>query len=90
LKKTSMSERAENPPERLQPGSWTEAEVDALEGRRARNARGDEGTITAAAGLAGQDGAVFQYAVKLQWDHGQTIIGSKGDFHNGAFELLPG
>jgi hypothetical protein len=77
------------PLERLQPGSWTEAEVDAMEGRRIRNAAGTEGIITAAAGLLRPDGAVFQYAALVQWDNGREIAYAKRDYDAGAFELLP-
>jgi hypothetical protein len=78
------------PHERLQPGSWTEAEVDAMQGRRVRAAGGIEGTITTAGGLLRPDGAVFQYAVQVLWDNGQKNIAyAKRDYDAGAFELLP-
>jgi hypothetical protein len=60
-----------------------------MEGRRVRRRDGAAGTITAAAGLIGRDGAVFQYAVQIQWLHADKITYTKGDFENGAFELLP-
>ena len=92
-----MSEGQEKPVERLQPGSWTEAEVDALQGRRVRfkntGASGTgEGTVKNAVGLQDKDGVIYQYAVEMTPDGSITILLTKGDAGRGqwAFEVLPG
>ena len=92
-----MAEQPQKPPEDLQPGSWTEAEVDALEGRRVRfknsgaSGRG-EGTVRDALGLVDKDGVIYQYAIHLTPDGAITILLSKGDSERGqwAFDVLPG
>ncbi len=92
-----MSEQQGKPPEKLQPGSWTEAEVDALQGRRVRfknsGASGSgEGTVKNAVGLRDKDGVIYQYAVDMTPDGAITILLSKGDSQQGqwAFDVLPG
>jgi hypothetical protein len=77
--------------EKLQPGSWTEAEADAMEGRRVLFSNGGLGTVEAAVGLtAGK--YVFSYVVQVLQD-GSTkpILLSKADAATGetAFELVP-
>jgi hypothetical protein len=81
------------PPEKLSPGSWTEAEVDAMQGRRVRFKDGSgEGTVRDAIGHVGKDGTIYQYAVHLTPDGGVTILLNKGDSERGdwTFDVLPG
>jgi hypothetical protein len=86
-------QQPQRPPEVLVPGSWTEAEVDALQGHRVRfkDGRG-EGTVRDAIGVVGKEGTIYQYAVHLTPDGGATILLSKGDSERGdwAFDVLPG
>ena len=86
-------QQPQRPPEKLSPGSWTEAEVDAMQGRRVRFKDGSgEGTVRDAIGHVGKDGTIYQYAVHLTPDGGVTILLNKGDSERGdwAFDVLPG
>jgi|ERR1700730_5004534 hypothetical protein len=78
-----------HPMEDLQPGSWTAAEVDALEGRRIRFHNGNTGTIRAAAGLAGENNTSYAWAVEVTPDSGQTILITRGDVERGAWAFTP-
>jgi hypothetical protein len=85
------------PTVKLQPGSWTSDEVDALVGRRVRfknsGASGSgEGTVRDAVALDDKDGVTYQYAVDMTPDGAITILLNKGDAERGqwAFDVLPG
>ena len=78
--KRALYNQSQKPPQKLYPGSWTEAEVDAMEGRRVRFKNGGgEGTVRDAVGLVNQDDVIYQYAVHVTPDGGITILLSKGD-----------
>ncbi len=78
------------PQERLEPGSWTEADVDAIEGHRVRFRSGGGGTIRDAVGLVNDQNEIYLYAVHVTPDSGPTILLSKGDAASGdwAFNVL--
>lgn len=92
-----MAEQPQKFTENLQPGSWTEAEVDALQGRRVRfknsGASGSgEGTVKNAVALNDKDGVIYQYGIDMTPDGAITILLTKGDSERGqwAFDVLPG
>jgi hypothetical protein len=73
----------------LLAGSWTEDEVDGLDGKRVRFKRGGEATLKAA-GMVDKNGVVFMFTVKATTEDGFSIVLSKGDAASGdwAFEVI--
>jgi hypothetical protein len=81
---------AEEPVVNLRPGSWTDAEVEAMIGCRVRFQDGHMGYVKNAAALV-HDNEIYMYAVEVTPNGGQTIILSKGDGEKGdwAFTVPP-
>jgi hypothetical protein len=81
----------DDPVKDLQPSSWIEAEVDAIEGRRLRFHDGRTGTVKNAVSF-GTDNKIHSYGVEVTPDGGQTILLCKDDAERGdwAFTILPG
>jgi hypothetical protein len=74
-----------NVQQNLQPGSWTEAEVDALDGKRIRFRNRAEGVVSKAVGFKDEGGIISLFAVEVIPDGGNPITLSRGDAEEGAW-----
>jgi hypothetical protein len=79
---------SDQPVEKLQPGSWTAAEVRDMRGLRFRLADGREGAVRADGCCYAEDDTIESYVVEFVPDHGATIVCNKQDFQGS--EILPG
>ena len=78
-------EQPARPPEKLQPGSWTEAEVDAMQGRRVRfknsGASGSgEGTVE----VMNEFGVSDEHLKKVREQHAFEVEGEKDSLKTGC------